>query len=175
MIRLTAMLGAALLFAGAAIAEALALDKAPGDVPGATVRQDISLEARPGPGAPARWSRERQTLVVNLLTQAEITALGDDYPVEVMSQGLAYAHIPVSRMTGPEAADALAALLAETEGPAVIHCASSARAAHLFAASQIRSGALTRDQLDRIDPDRAWDMDLLDRLSGETPAGESGQ
>lgn len=166
-----AALFAAALLAGAASSQAQALDEAP---PQAEIR-DISLEARPDANAARRWSGERRTLVVNLLTQAEIDALGFDYPVDVMSQGMIYANIPFGRMTGPEAADALAALLAETEGATVIHCGSSVRAAHLYAASQIRTGALTRGELDRIDPEREWNMELIDRLTGETPAGESGQ
>jgi len=138
-------------------------------------RTDINLEARPDQASAGRWSREGRTLAVSLLTGEETESLGFDYPVDVMSEGMSYANIPVDRMTGPEAADALAAILADAEGPVVIHCATSNRAAHLYAASLIRSGALTRAELDRIDPDRDWSPALMDRLTGETPAGESAQ
>lgn len=163
-----AIIAAALGLAAAVSATAF------GDEPAAS-RADVSLEALPDAGSASRWSRERRTLVVSLLTPEETGRLGFDYPVDVMSQGMTYANVPVGQMTGPEAADALAAILADADGPVVIHCGTSVRASHLYAASLIRSGALTRSELDRIDPERDWNAALLDRLTGETPARESAQ
>jgi protein tyrosine phosphatase (PTP) superfamily phosphohydrolase (DUF442 family) len=174
MTRLTAhMLAAALLAGTAGAASAAAQDPSPArpDVQ----RADVSLEALPDAGSAGRWARERRTLVVSLLTGEETDRLGFDYPVDVMSQGMTYANVPVGQMTGPEAADALAAILANADGPVVIHCGTSVRASHLYAASLIRSGALTRSELDRIDPARDWNPALLDRLTGETPLRESAQ
>jgi protein tyrosine phosphatase (PTP) superfamily phosphohydrolase (DUF442 family) len=160
--------------AAAFAALTFAASPALGDEPAAS-RADVSLEALPDAGSAGRWARERRTLVVSLLTGEETDRLGFDYPVDVMSQGMTYANVPVGQMTGPEAADALAAILANADGPVVIHCGTSVRASHLYAASLIRSGALTRSELDRIDPARDWNPALLDRLTGETPARESAQ
>ncbi|MCC5997133.1 MAG: hypothetical protein JJU18_12280 [Oceanicaulis sp.] len=175
MIRLTAaMLAAVLLAAPAAALPPDAAQGQSGTWPDIQ-RTDISLEARPDQASAGRWARERRTLVISLLTAPETESLGFDYPVDVMSEGMTYANVPVSQMTGPEAADALAAILADADGPVVIHCGTSVRAAHLYAASLIRSGALTRGELHRIDPGRDWNPALLDRLTGETPDRESAQ
>jgi len=136
---------------------------------------DVRLEDRPLQSDITEWAGENRSLVINLLTDPEIDALGYDLPVSVMSTGAAYANIPVSRMTGPEAADALTQILAQADGSVVINCGSATRASHLYAASLIRSGALNRTELSRIDADRDWNEDLLDRLIGETNSADTSQ
>ncbi|GGG98192.1 MAG TPA: hypothetical protein DF715_16950 [Oceanicaulis sp.] len=136
---------------------------------------DVRFEARPDATDARSWAREGHTTVINLLTEPEIEALEFDYAGSVMQNGMIYAHVPVGRMTGTEAADAVARIMAETDGPVIINCASATRASHVYAASQIRAGNITRDQLHTIDPEREWNQDLLSRLLGETPGTESAQ
>lgn len=139
------------------------------------VRGDVRFEDRPSQSDARQWSQDGNTTVINLLTDGEIEALDFDYAGSVMANGMIYAHVPVGRMTGSEAAEAVARIMAETDGPVVINCASATRASHVYAASQIRAGNITRDQLHLIDPEREWSQPLLSRLLGETPQSESTQ
>lgn len=139
------------------------------------MRDDVRFEARPTGGEARTWARDGNTTVINLLTAPENEALGFDFAGSVMENGMIYAHVPVGRMTGSEAADAVARILAEADGPVVINCASAVRASHVYAAAQIRAGNITRDQLHLIDPGREWNQDFLTRLLGETAEAESGQ
>ncbi len=140
-----------------------------------TLRPDVRFEARPGAGDARNWAREGNTAVINLLTAPEIDALDFDYAGTVMQNGMVYANVPVGRMTGSDAADTVARILSELEGPFAINCGSSVRASHVYAAAQIRAGRITRDELDRIDPGREWNQELLSRYLGETLSPESAQ
>ncbi|MGP1275960.1 MAG: beta-lactamase hydrolase domain-containing protein [Caulobacterales bacterium] len=157
-----------LALSAATLPSSIALAQAP-------AMSEVRLEARPDRQSAQSWSGEGRTLVINLLTEPENEALGFDYAETVMSNGMMYASVPVGRMTGSDAADTVARILAEADGPVVINCASGTRASHVYAASQIRAGNITRDQLHLIDPDREWNQEYLSRLLGETPAPESGQ
>lgn len=141
----------------------------------APAMSEVRLEARPDHQSASTWSADGGTMVINLLTEPENEALGFDYAQTVMASGMIYANVPVGRMTGSEAADAVARIMAEADGPVVINCGSSVRASHVYAASLIRAGTITRDQLHLIDPDREWNQDYLSRLLGETPQPESAQ
>jgi len=139
------------------------------------LREDVRFEARPAEGDARAWAQDGNTTVINLLTEAEIEALGFDYAGTVMRNGMVYANVPVGATTGSEAAEAVARIMAQTDGPVVINCASATRASHVYAASQIRAGHIRRDQLHLIDPERTWNEALLSRLLGETPEPESTQ
>lgn len=140
-----------------------------------TPRPDVRLEALPERGDARQWANEGRTTVINLLTEPEMEALGFDYASSVMESGMIYANVPVGRMTGTEAADAVARILADADGPVVINCGTATRASHVYAASLIRSGEIERDALHTIDPEREWNEALLDRLLGETDNAESAQ
>ncbi|MGY6662019.1 MAG: hypothetical protein ACXIVO_06830 [Glycocaulis sp.] len=161
-----------------AVTALLAMPGAPAlgqQTPMPEIRGDVRFEARPDAGDARSWAREGRTTVINLLTEPEIEALGFDYAENVMQSGMVYANVPVGGMTGTEAADAVARIMADTDGPVVINCGSSVRASHVYAAAQIRAGHVTRDQLHTIDPGREWNQALLSRLLGETPGPESTQ
>lgn len=139
--------------------------------------------AQPPPGPPAtlagepgkadldRWADDGAVHVISLLTPDETAALDYDISAAAQSRGLAYSALPVDARSDGATADALAAILADADGPVVIACGSGRRSSHLYAASLIRSGALTPDELDRIDPDMRWSPALLARLSAD-PAPE---
>ena len=139
------------------------------------MRDDVRFEARPTPADARNWASDGHTTVINLLTAPEIEALDFDYAGMVMENGMVYANVPVGQMTGSEAADAVARILADTEGPVVINCGSSVRASHVYAAAQIRAGHITRDQLHLVDPGREWNQAFLSRLLGEAGNAESSQ
>lgn len=139
------------------------------------LRDDVRFEARPDAGDARDWAREGNTTVINLLTSPENDALDFDYAGSVMENGMIYANVPVGRMTGSEAADAVARILAETDGPVIINCGTSTRASHVYAASQIRAGNISRNELHLIDPEREWNENFLSQLLGEAPEGESAQ
>lgn len=160
----------------AALATCLTLPAAVAqDGPMTPMRSDVRFEDRPVASDARNWAREGNTTVINLLTAPEIEALDFDYAGTVMQNGMVYANVPVGRMTGSDAADAVARILADAEGPVVINCGSSVRASHVFAAAQIRAGNITREQLHLIDAEREWNQELITRYLGETPAPESAQ
>lgn len=162
-----------------ALAAALLATSAAGafaqQTPMPATHDEVRFEARPSAGEARNWSRQGNTTVINLLTEPENEALGFDYAASVMENGMIYAHVPVGRTTGSEAADAVARIIADTDGPVVINCGSAVRASHVYAAAQIRAGNITRDQLHLIDAEREWNQDFLNRLLGETPEAESAQ
>lgn len=160
---------------GLVLAAALMSDPAASAGTQSPAMTEVRLEARPGRTSAEGWAEDGRTLVINLLTEREIAALGFDYAGTVMQNGMIYANVPVGQMTGSEAADAVARILAEADGPVVINCGTSTRASHVYAASQIRAGAITREQLHLIDPEREWNQAFLSRLLGETPVPESAQ
>lgn len=139
------------------------------------LRDDVRFEARPDARDARDWAREGNTMVVNLLTAPENEALDFDYASTIMENGMIYANVPVGRMTGSEAADAVARIIAEADGPVVINCGTSVRASHVYAASQIRAGNISRGELQLIDPEREWNENFLSQLLGEAPESESAQ
>ena len=160
------------LFAGlAALACALpaAAQTVVDDLPGPVV----VLEDTPSESDFTAWSEDGAGQVINLLTLEETEGLDFDLPNAAAENGLAYANIPVGENTGAEAADQLALLLAAAPDRVVINCASSRRAAHVYAAAMIRGGQIDRGELDRIDPDRQWSEALLERLLTASESGES--
>ncbi|WP_429912707.1 hypothetical protein [Glycocaulis sp.] len=136
---------------------------------------DVRFEARPDASSARSWASDGQTTVINLLTEAEMEALGFDFADSVMENGMIYAHVPVWFSTGPEATDTVAHILTQTDGPVVVMCAGAVRASHIHAAARIRSGEITREELDEAYPGREWNEGWLNRLLGETPEAESAQ
>lgn len=139
------------------------------------VHDDVRFEARPDVSSASSWASDGQTTVINLLTEAEMEALGFDFAASVTGNGLIYAHVPVWFSTGAEATDTVTHILAEADGPVVLMCGGAVRASHIHAAARIRAGEITRDQLDEAYPGLDWQESWLDRLLGETDSAESAQ
>ncbi|MFC4724879.1 hypothetical protein AB6B38_02270 [Glycocaulis abyssi] len=161
-------LAAALLATSAAAAIAQ-------QTPMPATHDEVRFEARPDASSARSWASDGQTTVINLLTEAEMEALGFGFADSVMENGMIYAHVPVWFSTGPEATDTVAHILTQTDGPVVVMCAGAVRASHIHAAARIRAGEITRDELDEAYPGREWNEGWLNRLLGETPEAESTQ
>ena len=78
--------------------------------------------------------------------------------------GLSYLHIPVRFATlAADEIDRFGKAVAESVGPVHAHCASGARSANVWALSQVRRGAMTRD--DAIDWSAKCQVDLRPGLA----------
>lgn len=129
---------------------------------------EVELYGQPDLAQLDQWASDGVRTVINALTPRETAAMDFNLAEEVEARGMTYVHIPVSgSASGVETTQALSDALAYVEGPVALHCRSGHRAAHLYAASLIREGAISRDAYQSVDPGRAFDEDLLSRLLGE--------
>ena len=91
------------------------------------------------------------TTVINLRRPQELEQLAFDEPVLVEGLGMRYVNIPIT----PDAfsaddVDRLAAVLAETEGPVLLHCGSSNRVGGMWAAYLARHRGVDLDEAIRL-------------------------
>ena len=127
----------------------------------------VDLAGVPNEADLDRWSAQGATRVVTLLTEAEMEAMDYDLADAVAARGMIHSIVPTGREAGTLTADQLAAVLGDAGGPVVIHCRSGVRASHLYAASQIRQGALDPQNYRSAAPDRdQWREELVERYSG---------
>jgi len=86
-------------------------------------------------------------VVMNTRTQSEMDKLRLDEAALCKELGLTYAQIPVteSKLTAAEPF-ALTQLLAETDGPILMHCKSGSRAATIYGLHLIATKQMTKDQ-----------------------------
>lgn len=127
----------------------------------------VDFAGVPSPADLDRWSAQGATRIVTLLTEDEIAAMDYDLADAVAGRGMIHSIVPTGRDAGTLTADQLAAVLGDAAGPVVIHCRSGTRASHLYAASQIRQGALDPQDYARAAPQRdQWREDLVERYSG---------
>lgn len=135
------------------------------DAPVAAARPDVAVATASGvallhprdglvvAGQPATgdWSALAASgirTVINLRPQAELQ--GRDERAEVAAAGMRYVELPVS---GPaditlENAQALSRLLAQADGPVLVHCASGNRVGGLLAVAMAQSGMPASAALD---------------------------
>ena len=100
--------------------------------------QNVTIASRPTPAELARLAKAGTVTVINLRTPAEMEALGFDESELVGVLGMNYVHVPLDGRDYPHNPVALdkvsAALAAAGDKPVLLHCASSGRASHMFAA-----------------------------------------
>lgn len=149
---LAAMLAALALLTGASAAQSLQ-------------NVEVRFEGVPDEARVEAWSKAGVNHVVTLLTAEEIGAMSFDLDDAIAGSGMMSSWVPIGRQSGSEAADYLAEILADAEGPVVIHCRSGTRASHAYAASLIRAGVIGPTQLDQIDPGREWRDALVTQLA----------
>lgn len=145
---LTAWVAATMMFMSPASAEGARLT--PVDEHAIVVRDgDVFIAAQPTEADLDAWAAMGVTTVVNMRSQAENTNLGYS-PVEAMTaRGMSYVEIPMGRADGvsPDIRNRLGDVLAEVDGPIVVHCRSGTRVAHAYAAHLIATGAMSPSEL----------------------------
>jgi uncharacterized protein (TIGR01244 family) len=97
---------------------------------------DILIAAQPTEADLDAWAADGVATVVNFRSRAETAALPFDPAAEAAARGLRYTEIPMGGDDGvsPDIVDRLAELLADADGPVVLHCRTGSRAAHAYAA-----------------------------------------
>lgn len=111
-------------------------------------RDGLVVAGQPATGDWAALAASGIRTVINLRPQAELQ--GRDERAEVAAAGMRYVELPVS---GPaditqENAEALSRLLAQADGPVLVHCASGNRVGGLLAVAMAQSGMPVSAALD---------------------------
>lgn len=126
----------------------------------------VDLAGQPDRAQIEAWRTAGVEKIITLQTGEEVDQIDFDLAETIAAQGVVHARVPTTSQSGPMTADQLAAVLADTDGRAVIHCRSGTRARHLYAAALIRSGKLDAQDYRSVDPDADWNEDLLARFTG---------
>ena len=114
-----------------------------------TTHENVSIAAQPSEADLDAWAAQGTTLVVNTRSEQETAGLSFNMRSAVESRGMRYVEMPIG---GPHGADPqltidLTALLADNDGPVVMHCRSGMRAAHLYGAHLMSTDSSVSDPL----------------------------
>lgn len=111
-------------------------------------REGLFVAGQPGAGDWSALAASGVRTVVNLRPEGELK--GRDERAEVAAAGMRYVELPVSGPADitPENAKALSALLAQADGPVLVHCASGNRVGGLLAVAMAQNGMSTAQALD---------------------------
>lgn len=130
---------------------------------------DVSLASQPSEADLDAWAAAGTVLVVNSRTPQETAALPFNMRAAVESRGMRYAELPIGGASGtsPALTGELAILLADSEGPVVMHCRSGTRSAHLYAAYLISQDPALSTPFDTMNWPGGRDMGMVRAM---TPA-----
>ncbi len=126
----------------------------------------IDLAGQPDLARIEAWRAQGVEKIITLQTADELSEVDYDLAEAVAASQMIHAQVPTTGQSGPMTADQLAAVLADSSGPVVIHCRTGNRARHLYAAALIRSGRLEPHAYPSLDPEADWNPELLERFSG---------
>jgi uncharacterized protein (TIGR01244 family) len=117
-----------------------------------TTHENISIASQPSEADLDAWAASGTTIVVNTRSMQETAGLSFDMRDAVESRGMRYVEMPIG---GPHGADPqhtidLATLLADSDGPVVMHCRSGMRAAHLYGAHLMSTDSSVADPFDTM-------------------------
>ncbi|WP_299322681.1 protein tyrosine phosphatase family protein [Parasphingopyxis sp.] len=111
---------------------------------------DLYIASQPDEAGLARMAAAGVTTVINLRTPGEMERLSFDQAAAVERLGMRYVHVPQGGSDYPATPEALAEVAAaidEADGaPVLLHCASSGRASHMFAAWLYRDGGVSLNE-----------------------------
>ncbi len=121
------------------------------------------MGGQPSEAALDRFAAESggRGLVVNLRTDEEMAFL-PYYQRSVVAHGLGLVHIPIkgSELDRPEV-EAYAQVMAEHDGPVLLHCASGGRASYIWVMDKMRAEGWSADEAS------AWLAAYHDKPVGE--------
>jgi uncharacterized protein (TIGR01244 family) len=134
--------------------------------------ENVSIAAQPSEADLDVWAANGTRVVVNTRSMQETAGLSFGMRAAVESRGMRYVEMPIG---GPHGADPqhtidLAALLADNDGPVVMHCRSGMRAAHLYGAHLISTDSRVADPFDTMSWTGPQSGDMLRALT--PPASE---
>jgi uncharacterized protein (TIGR01244 family) len=135
---------------------------------------NIWLASQPSLGDLDAWAAEGAILVVNSRTVEETAGLPFNLREAVESRGMRYAELPIGGAHGasPALTGQLDALLAETDGPVVMHCRSGTRSAHLYAAYLMSRDPALTDPFSTMHWPGGRDMGMVRALTPHTAHGD---
>lgn len=115
------------------------------------------------------WAAAGARVVINSRTPQETAALPFDLAAAVEERGMRYVEMPIGGAYGADPAytQALADLLADTDGPVVMHCRSGTRSAHLYSAHLMSQDPELSTPFDTIDWPGGSDMNMVRALTPE--------
>lgn len=130
---------------------------------------DVYIASQPSLEDLDAWADRGVTTVVNFRSRAENASLPFDPAAEAQARGMSYVSIPMGGADGI-ASDIPARLdevLADADGPVVLHCRTGVRAANAYAARLVADGEASEDDLDDFGWPGGLSQDMLAQLLGE--------
>ena len=120
------------------------------------------------------WAADGARLVINSRTPEETAGLPFNLRDAVESRGMRYAELPIGGAHGasPELTQELAALLADADGPVVMHCRSGTRSAHLYAAYLMSRDPALSDPFTAMHWPGGRDMGMVRALTPPAAQGD---
>lgn len=127
---------------------------------------DVYIAAQPRETDLDAWKARGVTTVVNLRSRAENAGLPYKAQDAMATRGFRYAEIPMGGADGisPLVREQLDAVLADANGPVVLHCAGGPRAAYAYAAHLIAKGEATLEDADAMGWPGGLSPDVLGAL-----------
>ena len=107
---------------------------------------DVRFAGRPVDGGLAAAKEAGVAVVVNLLTEPEVGALGFDEAAQAEAAGLTYVHLPMSGGVTRELVDRFAETMTSRDGDVLVHCGSSNRVGALWAAYCALHGGMSTEE-----------------------------
>lgn len=138
-------------------------------IEGAVQRDGVWLGAQPQAEDYAALKAAGVRRIINLRPAEEMATLDFDAQARANAAGLAYSVIPIAGNAGftPAALEAFAKAMAETPNGLLLHCASGARAGHLYAAWLVRERGLSpQAAMAQVAPLGLWPLPM-ERLLGK--------
>jgi uncharacterized protein (TIGR01244 family) len=132
-----------------------------------TRHDNVWIASQPDESDLDAWAASGAKIVINSRTPQETTSLSFDLRQAVESRGMRYVEMPIGGTSGADFQHtrALTALLAETDGPVVMHCRSGTRSSHLYAAHLMSADPAMSTPFDAMSWPGGRDMNLVQNLT----------
>ena len=135
-----------------------------------TRHDNVWIASQPTEADLDAWAAEGALVVINSRTPQETAGLPFDYREAVESRGMQYVELPIGGTSGanPQHTNDLTTLLAETDGPVVMHCRSGTRSAHLYSAYLMSQNPELSEPFDVFNWSGRRDMSMVQALTPDT-------
>jgi uncharacterized protein (TIGR01244 family) len=136
-----------------------------------TRHENVWIASQPSEADLDGWAEAGAKMVINSRSNQETQSLPFNLKDAVESRGMQYIEMPIG---GPHGADpalttSLIEILANAEGPVVMHCRSGTRSSHLYAAYLMHQDDNENSPFDTMNWPGGRDMNMVRAL---TPAAQ---
>ena len=129
--------------------------------------ENVWIASQPSEADLDGWAEAGAKIVINSRSNQETQSLPFDLEAAVTSRGMRYIEMPIG---GPHGADpahttALIEILANSDGPVVMHCRSGTRSSHIYAAYLMTMNSDETTPFDTMGWPGGRDMNMVSALT----------